>query len=201
MILRVIAPWKLRLAALATATAEYQEIFRYLRLEPSGRVVGTDGLRIVIADDTVEPFEGEPRHIRFAKNLPKYSGRSGWALHLDKGVLETHTVWLPFNRSGKREHFGADGLPLNDNAPDYPDYERILPQQIGLECGRPAYETVARAKVNIDPTLVMDLWTLYTKHTRYSPPWHCAKGHRPEDTFYVLDTEPDLFIGVMGRRS
>lgn len=63
-------------------------IHHVIRLEPSGRAVGTNRITMVVADLTVEPFDGEPIYIIPESTIPKAAKTAkieGHTLVTDKG--------------------------------------------------------------------------------------------------------------------
>ena len=80
-------PWK---PGSATPTAHH-----LVRVEPSGRAVGTNRVTIVVAELTVEPFDGEPLHFIPESTIPKAAkvGRiEGDTLVTDKGSVALRWV-------------------------------------------------------------------------------------------------------------
>ena len=100
MELAVVDLAKLRLVQAATEGpwkpgAATPTLFHVIRLEPSGRAVGTNNVALVVADLTVEPFEGEPIHIIPESQIPKAARTArieGDTLITDKGTVALRTI-------------------------------------------------------------------------------------------------------------
>jgi hypothetical protein len=100
MNLAVVDVARLRLAQAATdgpwkPGSATPTIHHVIRLEPSGRAVGTNRVTLVVAELAVEPFDGEPVHLIPESVIPKAAKTAkieGDTLVTDKGSVALRWV-------------------------------------------------------------------------------------------------------------
>lgn len=119
---------KLRIAQAATNSnyrreAGHNALDHVIRIEPGGRAVATNQVAIVVAEDVVTPFEGEPVYIIPEKRILK--GAKYGEIDLDAGILS----------SDKRDenpilvaHVSQDGMgrPGGVSIRPYFNYQAVL---------------------------------------------------------------------------
>lgn len=134
----------LRLAQAATNAKALTEAFRPIRLEPSGRVVATNGIALVTVEGAVVPFGGGPVYIIPAKRVPPALGAgslSGNRITFQRSALEVKRVavkqYPPYERVFAR----------NEEEVARIDYALEVGQLYDLAQGLPTWPEVQRVRV------------------------------------------------------
>lgn len=108
----------LRIAQAATDPKAKIEALRAIRIEPSGRLVATDKVMLVVIEAACEPFEGRAIHVQPARRIPP--GRSPAVLteaglRINDDLLEASFVDCQYpNYQAVLDRNGGEDVPRSN---------------------------------------------------------------------------------------
>lgn len=138
MTLTVLDIEKLRIcAAITEKYTDWQTPAHcFVRLNPNGTAVATDGVALAVAEYTVMPFEGEPLYVNFSKKILKTATSGSLEIEDMGGELVTdkrdgNTLLLA--RYDKNAITHKEGEPLLRSYPDYQEFVRHAKRRRGSQ--------------------------------------------------------------------